>query len=402
MPGSVFSSLVSTVDSGSVRDIASRFGAPERAVSQGLEMSSATLMTGLANKTGDSTWMNRLIQLISQAPLDVNASDVATAVLDPSGASSGMRSLLDSGKQFLAHAFRNNQSPVFDAVARSTGLSSNVISTLMSMAAPLMMSSLGRLVRDDSMDPAGLGRILVHEAEDARKMLPPGVSALVDATSATAETAPPLAINKFREEPAAAPPLSITTIPERRRRSLAWLWAIPLLLLGLSIYFGIRARHPAVTGFHPAAAPNVPGRRVVVNVIQDPPAGRLLTYIQNTSIRANRETQFDFDHLLFATGSSTLVPTARGQLDDIARILDAYPNVRLLIIGHTDNTGSATLNQRLSQARANAVKARLVALGISPDRLETQGYGYNAPATSNSTANGRALNRRVSVAVIEK
>ena len=312
MPGSVFSSLVRTVDSDSVRDIASRFGAPERAVSQGLEMSSATLMTGLANKTGDSTWMNRLFQLISQAPSDVNASDVASATLDSSGASSGMRSLLDSGKQFLAHAFGNNQSPVFDAVARSTGLGSNVISTLMSMAAPLMMSSLGRLVRDDSLDPAGLGRILVHQAEDARKMLPPGVSALVDATSATAETAPPLAINKFREEPAAAPPLSITAIPERRRRSLAWLWAIPLLLLGLSFYFGFRARHPAVTGFRPAAAPNVPGRRVVVNVIQDPPAGRLLTYIQNTSIRANRETQFDFDHLLFATGSSTLVPTARG------------------------------------------------------------------------------------------
>ena len=138
-----------------------------------------------------------------------------------------------------------------------------------------------------------------------------------------------------------------------------------------------------------------------MNVIQDPPAERLLTYIQNTSIRANRETQFDFDHLLFAIGSSTLVPAARGQLGDIARILDAYPNVHLLIIGHTDNTGNATLNQRLSQARANAVKARLVALGISPDRLETQGYGYNA-AASNSTANGRALNRRVSVAVIQK
>ena len=99
---------------------------------------------------------------------------------------------------------------------------------------------------------------------------------------------------------------------------------------------------------------------------------------------------------------NSLVPTARGQLDVIARILDDYPNVHLLIIGHTDNTGSATLNQRLSQARANAVKARLVALGISPDRLETQGYGYDAPAASNSTANGRALNRRVSVAVIQK
>jgi outer membrane protein OmpA-like peptidoglycan-associated protein len=82
--------------------------------------------------------------------------------------------------------------------------------------------------------------------------------------------------------------------------------------------------------------------------------------------------------------------------------MTAYPNVRLLIVGHTDNTGGAALNQRLSEARANAVKARLANLGISPDRLETQGSSYNAPTANNATANGRAMNRRVSVAVIQK
>jgi K(+)-stimulated pyrophosphate-energized sodium pump len=128
----------------------------------------------------------------------------------------------------------------------------------------------------------------------------------------------------------------------------------------------------------------------------------LLAYIQNTSMRANRATQFDFDRVLFATGSSTLLPAGRGQLDDISRIMTAYPNVRLLIVGHTDNTGGAALNQRLSEARANAVKARLAALGVSPDRLETQGSSYNAPTANNGTANGRAMNRRVSVAVIQK
>jgi outer membrane protein OmpA-like peptidoglycan-associated protein len=403
MPGSVFSSLISTVDSRSVGAIASRFGAPERAVSQGLEMSSATLLTGLANKAGDSTWMNRLFQLVSQAPSNVNASDMTSAALDPGRAPSGMSSLLDSGKNFLAHIFGSNQSPIYDAVASSTGLGSNIISTLMSIGAPLMMSALGRLVRDDRMDPAGLGRVLTHEAEDVRGMLPPRVSALVGATSATAEAPPPLAINTVREEPAAAPPLSVRAIPEPRRRSLAWLWIIPLALLGLFLW-GIRGRHPVVTGVRPTVAPTAPTApgRVVVNVIQDPAAGRLLAYIQNTSMRANRATQFDFDRVLFATGSSTLLPAARGQLDDISRIMTAYPNVRLLIVGHTDNTGGAALNQRLSEARANAVKSRLAALGISPDRLETQGSSYNAPTANNGTANGRAMNRRVSVAVIEK
>ena len=306
MPGSVFSSLVSTVDSRSVGDIASRFGAPERAVSQGMEMSSATLLTGLANKAGDSGWMNRLFQLVSQAPSNVNVSDMTSAALDPSRAPSGMRSLLDSGKNFLAHAFGSNQSPINDAVASSTGLGSNVISTLMGIAAPLTMSSLGRLVRDDRMDSAGLGRVLAHEAEDVRGMLPPRVSALVGATTATATAPPPLAINTIREEPAAAPPLSVRAIPEQRRRSLAWLWIIPLALLGLFLW-GVRARHPVVTGVGPEAVPAAPGRiipgrtvpatNVVVNVVQDPAAGRLLRIFKTrrcapTGERSSTSTTF--------------------------------------------------------------------------------------------------------------
>jgi len=381
--------------------MASRFGVSERAISQGMEMASATFLAGLAGKVGDSAWMNRLFQMVSHAPARVDASEVASAVLDPTRASSEMRSLLNSGNEFLAHAFGANQTPIFDSVAKSTGLGFNAISALMSVAAPLMMTSLGRLVREDRLDPAGLGRILTHEAGDVQGMLPPGVSALVGAGSATAASRP-LAMNVFRDESPAPPPLSVTAIPQRRR-SLAWLWVIPLALLALFIW-GVRARHPVTTAFRPGA-PNAvapaPGR-TVVNVIQDPAAARLLAYIQNASRPANRAAQFDFDRILFATGSSVLLPASRGQVDDISRILKAYPNVRLLIVGHTDNVGNAAMNQRLSEARARALKARLAAMGISPDRLETQGNGYRAPTANNATAQGRAMNRRVSVAVIQK
>src|SRR5580765_5508506 len=163
MPSSIFSSLFSTFDSRSIGDIASRFGEPKQAVSQGLESSTACLLAGLANKAGDSTWMSQLFDLVSHAPANVNVSDVTGAVTDPSRASSAISSLLDSGKNFLSLAFGGNQSSIFDAVARSTGLRTGVISSLMSMAAPLMMSALGRFVRMEHMNQTGLSSFLVHE-----------------------------------------------------------------------------------------------------------------------------------------------------------------------------------------------------------------------------------------------
>ena len=155
MPSSIFSSLFSTFDSRSIGDIASRFGEPKQAVSQGLESSTACLLAGLANKAGDSTWISELFKLVSQAPPDVNVSAVTGAVTDPSRASSASSSLLDSGKNFLSLAFGRNQSSIFDAVGRSTGLRSGVVSSLMSMAAPLMMTALGRNGPRRSHEPNG-------------------------------------------------------------------------------------------------------------------------------------------------------------------------------------------------------------------------------------------------------
>jgi hypothetical protein len=87
MSSSIRSSLFSAVDPGTIGELAARFGEPAQAVSQGLESSTATLLAGLANKAGDSMWMSQLLKLVSQAPANVNVSDLTGAVTDPSRAS---------------------------------------------------------------------------------------------------------------------------------------------------------------------------------------------------------------------------------------------------------------------------------------------------------------------------
>ena len=106
--------------------------------------------------------------------------------------------------------------------------------------------------------------------------------------------------------------------------------------------------------------------------------------------------------ILFDTGKSTIKDQSEQVLQNITAILKEYPNSRFSIDGHTDSTGSATLNQKLSEKRANAVIDFLVANGIDADRLEGKGYGENNPIANNKTREGRKANRRVEVVLLKE
>jgi outer membrane protein OmpA-like peptidoglycan-associated protein len=130
--------------------------------------------------------------------------------------------------------------------------------------------------------------------------------------------------------------------------------------------------------------------------------GKLLTFIQDPASTPNKTSWFDFDRLLFNTDSASLEPQSADQLNSIAGILKACPAVHLTIGGYTDNTGDPAHNLKLSQERANSVVAQLVTMGIASDRMVAKGYGDQHPVGDNSTDEGRALNRRISMLVTAK
>jgi outer membrane protein OmpA-like peptidoglycan-associated protein len=103
---------------------------------------------------------------------------------------------------------------------------------------------------------------------------------------------------------------------------------------------------------------------------------------------------------LFAVNSSTLLPGAYDEVDRVARVLKQYPETTIRISGHTDSTGSADYNQKLSERRAESVKNALVGLGIQPQRISTIGYGFTKPIADNKTEAGRLMNRRVELRII--
>ena len=105
------------------------------------------------------------------------------------------------------------------------------------------------------------------------------------------------------------------------------------------------------------------------------------------------------NELLFDAGGASLKPGAQRSLDNLSQFLTKYPDRDIAIEGFTDSTGSKDLNQQLSEKRAWAVKAALVARGIQSTRIDARGYGPSFPVASNETPTGRQLNRRVEIVI---
>jgi len=102
----------------------------------------------------------------------------------------------------------------------------------------------------------------------------------------------------------------------------------------------------------------------------------------------------------FETGSAQLAPNFYSSLNKVAMSLKEYPDSSIQIVGHTDSTGPAALNQQLSVNRANAVVIYLTAQDIARQRMQALGMGPSQPIADNHTPEGRAQNRRVEIKII--
>ena len=107
-------------------------------------------------------------------------------------------------------------------------------------------------------------------------------------------------------------------------------------------------------------------------------------------VSVSSEASFDFDR-------AVIKPEFKPTLDKVAKVLRDDPNVRITIIGFTDNVGSEEYNQRLSERRAQATADYLISQGVGASQILTKGLGESEPRASNATAEGRAQNRRVEI-----
>jgi len=109
------------------------------------------------------------------------------------------------------------------------------------------------------------------------------------------------------------------------------------------------------------------------------------------------------DKVQFATGSSQILPVSFSLLDEVARMLTDNPQIELLQIeGHTDSTGTAAVNRKLSQQRAESVLTYLTSKGVTGGRMKAKGFGPDKPVADNTSDDGKEKNRRVEFNIVKQ
>ena len=141
---------------------------------------------------------------------------------------------------------------------------------------------------------------------------------------------------------------------------------------------------------------NNAGEQVMFNIIDEKAMVQQVEVTASEMAEAlKKDGKIALHGILFDTGKDTLKPESSAVLAEIVALLKADESLKVSVDGHTDNVGNAKANLALSKKRAESVKKYLTGKGVAAARLKAEGYGDTKPVGSNSTDEGKALNRRV-------
>jgi outer membrane protein OmpA-like peptidoglycan-associated protein len=354
-------------------------GESEAMVSKGFGAAIPLLLSSLAGKADDTSFMSQLAGIAAGTADDTNALTRLPQVV--TGASP-IDTATTTGR-WLSSLFGSNLGGVIDGVARFAGVGTGSSASLLSMAAPIVLGYLGRLMRSDNLGSTGLTDLLRSQSSAFAAAVPSGLASLLPAARVPADVA--------RTVPPDTIPAAVATAARSNRG-----WAVPLLVGALAIG-GLMWWN----GRHHVQPPQTARVETQTSFELPKPIGTSGT-IATPAIPAPSIDWMKFERIEFNNGSAVLTSASREHISKIAEALTAHPGAHIRIAGYTDVNGNEAANVTLSRARAHAVRDALRSKGIVIDRIQAEGYGSQNPLADNATEEGRAQNRRVTVEVTER
>lgn len=358
---------------------------------------------GMANKAASSEGASELMQHFK----DSSKIDMSGPLGTLMGGGASTDTLMSAGTDMVNSIFGKRAGHIADWVATNTKIKIASASSLMNMVAPILMNMISK--RSSVTGTSVLGLLNEQMPILRNANLPDGLVKAANLDLTTAITA------KVDEE---------TTEPVDFTKFVPWIIGAVVVLGGLLFFKTCMSESgspkpvtekpatttpAATTTTAPVAAaqPRVDSsahKLTLPEGVFDIPKGSFLDklYTEITDPKADLTKPLTLDSVYFKNASARLTPESRTQVDELVKILKAYPTVEIKIEGHTDNFGIPEKNLRLSNIRAASVKRYLTMNGIVPERITTEGFGDAKPIGDNATPEGMAKNRRIEVYVTKK
>lgn len=415
-----------------VSKASSFLGESETGVSKAMSGIIPTVLSGLISKTSSHEGAGAVAQMVDEQ----NNSGILNNLGSFLGNDNS--SLLSKGAGLLGGLFGNKSDGITSLISNFSGLKSSSISSLLSMAVPAVLGLIGK---HSTGGASGIASLLSSQKDNIAAAMPSGLNLssvlgniggnVSNVASAAKTTATHYA----------------TETVEKTGGAMKFL--LPLLLLaaaamGAWYFFGkgcnktsevvtdaadsLTAKTTEIAGDVKTAVvtavgkvdsltgefmydlgktvtidlPNGAGK---IEVGENSTENKLYKFLSdpNATVDTVKGNWFEFTNVKFKTGSADITDASMAQLKNMVAISKAYPTAQFKLGGYTDNTGSAAANIALSQKRADAVVAILKKLGVAGTSLAgAKGFGPEWPIGDNTTAEGRAQNRRVAVNVKAK
>ena len=304
---------------------------------------------------------------------------------------------------------------VIESISASSGLKANSVSNILSISAPIVLSVIGKQVKEKSIEPLKLTTLLVSQKEYIIKYLPKDLTTVWD-FKGLEDLNKSLQRNPLSEHQLENKPVSGTT-------KIVYL-ILALLLVGAAVWgykklnkeeetvvvedfpidsSGVKSKPSGIAEKNPGqlVTKELP-KDIILEIPENGTEAKLINFIQDSSTVVDKNYWIDFDRITFEPNLAEIDDDSEAQIENIAKIMRAYPMVNIKIGGYTDNTGDATTNLMLSKSRADAVKKGIAKNDIKITRIQSEGYGIEHPIATNDTEEGRTQNRRIAINVTRK
>lgn len=426
-------SLKGLISNELIQSTASALGEQESGISKAVSGILPTLLGGLmqSNPNTHSFLGDVLNHAGTQESL---MGDLASSVHSNSVSPS-----LSVGESLVKGLFGDKINGLGNLVSNFSGVKASSSNTLLNIGGTIIASFLGKKMASDGLNFGGIVNWLGQHASDITSAIPAGFTGFLGLS------APTSTVEAASNAPAA--------MSENQGGAMKWL--LPLILLGI-LAIGLFSW---LKGCNTAQVDNSTGSKDSMSLVENTDAAlpsdsataaaaaipteetghldeagnwivkkgeaikikldngveldafkgsledKLFSFIKDPNAVPGKDIWFNFEDLLFETGKSTLKAGSEKQLNNTVEILKAYPAVKVKLGGYTDNTGDSMKNVKLSESRAKTVHGQMINKGLTSTSFDTkpfEGYGPQFPVAENTTPEGRAQNRRLSLSVRSK